>query len=180
MSAVRSLAVTSLALAALVVLPLATPDASQAQQHPFFVGALGGIGGATEDEPFEDRAVQLLFGYERGVRDYVVFRAGRLDLDADDDALDLEGDLSWLTVASEYRLPEEFYVSGLFLGLGYYERAGNFGTGDEDAWGATLGVDGEFAITERWSVLVELSGHWADLPGDKFFTMALGGVTFSF
>lgn len=177
---VRFLVVTSLALATVLALPLAAPEAALAQQHPFFVGALGGIGGATEEDPFEDPAVQLLFGYERGVRDFVVVRAGRLDLDSGDGVLDFQGDLEWLTVVSEYRLPEGFYISGLFLGLGYYQRGGNFGFEDDEAWGVTLGIDGEFPITERWSVLVELSGHWADLEGEQVFTMALGGVTFSF
>ena len=155
----------------------ATPPA---QAQSYHLGLLGGVGGSVDGDPFDHAALEAQFGYTRGIRDLVVLRLGQLDLSADDDVFAVDGELTYLTLTSEYRLPEDFYLSGFFVGIGYYQRRNDFGLGDDDGIGVTFGIDGEFAITERWGVLVQLSAHWADIDGEQYWATALGGVTFSF
>lgn len=175
-----SRALKSLGLAGLLLALGLVAAAPAAAQNQYQLAALGGVGGSLDGDPLSHPALELQFGYPRGVRDLVVFRLGRLDLSADDDLFDVDGELSWFTLTSEYRLPDDYYISGLFLGLGYYQRRNDNGIGDDEGVGVTIGVDGEFAITDHWGVLLQLTGHWADLAGDQVWTTAMGGVTFSF
>lgn len=154
--------------------------APPAEAENYYLGLLGGVGGAVDGDPFDHSAFEAQFGYKRDLRDLVMIRFGQLDLSADDDLFAVDGELTWLTLSSEYRLPEEFYLSGVFVGLGYYQRRNDFGLGDDEGIGVTFGIDGEFAITDRFGFLVQLTGHWADIDGEQFWTTALGGVTFSF
>lgn len=165
-------------LALLLAATFAVPPAAQAEG--LHLGLLGGVGGAVDGDPFDHTAIEAQFGYQRDLRDLVVVRVGQLDLSADDDLFAVDGELTWLTLTSEYRLPEDFYLSGFFVGLGYYQRRNDFALRDDEGAGVTFGIDGEFALTERWSVLVQLTGHWADLDGEQFWTTALGGITFTF
>ncbi|MDA8018069.1 MAG: hypothetical protein MPN21_11540 [Thermoanaerobaculia bacterium] len=154
--------------------------APPAEGQGYHVGLLGGVGGAVDGDPFDHRSIEAQFGYQRGIRDLVMVRIGQLDLDSSDDLFAFDGELTWLTVSSEYRLPEDFYLSGIFFGLGYFQRRGDLGLADDEGVGVTLGINGEFAITERWGVLLQLSGYWADLDDEQGWTTAMAGVTFSF
>jgi len=99
-----------------------------------------------------------------------------------DDGLDGEGfstaDLSYLTVAGEYLFNEGYYVSGLFFGIGAYDLETHDPQGSENdtGIGASLGVTGEFAISKRIGVLVELSLHWADLDAVSLFGLGHAGM----
>lgn len=177
----RSLRRASLLVApTMLLLAIVALAAVPAQAQGYHLGVLGGVGGAIDGDPFDHAALEAQFGYQRGLRDLVMVRVGQLDFDASDDVFAVDGELTWLTLTSEYRLPEDFYVSGIFLGLGYYQLRNDFGLGDDEGIGVTFGVNGEFPITDHWGLLVQLTGHWADLEGEQYWTTAMGGITFSF
>ena len=179
-SASRLHHIARLAVLLTVLLALGALTAPAAEAETYHLGLLGGVGGAVDGDPFDHTALEAQFGYRRGLRDLMMLRVGRLDLDASDQLFDVNGELTWLTLTSEYRLPEDFYISGFFVGLGLYQRRNDFGLGDDEGVGATFGIDGEFAITEHWGAIVQLTGHWADLNAEQFWTTAMGGITFSF
>lgn len=182
-SPLSSMPLRAARLAAVLVLALGLgvfAGAPAEAQGSYHLRLLGGIGGPVDGDPFDHAALEAQFGYERGIRDLVVVRVGQLDLDSADDLFAVDGELTYLTLSSEYRLPEDFYLSGIFVGLGYYQRRNDFGLGDDEGIGATFGINGEFGITDHWGVILQLSGHWADLEADQTWTTALGGVTFTF
>jgi len=176
----ESRALRSLGLAGLLLALSLSATAPASAQNQYQLAALGGVGGSLDGDLLSHSALEVQFGYPRGVRDLVVFRLGRLELSADDDLFEVDGELSWLTLSSEYRLPDDYDISGLFVGLGYYQRRNDHGFGDDEGVGITLGVDGEFALTEHWGVLLQLTGHWANLSHDQVWATAMGGLTFSF
>lgn len=141
-----------------------------------------GIGGglySDEASGFSNQSFQLGLSFETERDTLVGFRYGQL---AFDDGLDGDGfstaDLSYLTVAGEYRFNEGYYESGLFLGVGAYdlETRDARGSDDDTGIGATLGVTGEFRVSRRVAVLVELSLHWADLDAVNLFSLGHAGM----
>ncbi|HWM94551.1 MAG TPA: hypothetical protein VN493_27600 [Thermoanaerobaculia bacterium] len=170
-------------LAALLLLP----GAARAQElYTFSAGLLGGIGGSVDAEPGDDlgnTGFQLNLTMVTEPRTHVGFRLGQLGLDSEDFFGSLsDAELSYVTVAGEYRFPQSYYESGLYIGLGGYRLEGNRFGGDETdtAVGLTLGVTGEFRVTQWLGVLVELSGHYADLDEAQFFGMGHGGISIHF
>ncbi|MEL7059747.1 MAG: hypothetical protein AAGN46_06945 [Acidobacteriota bacterium] len=156
----------------------ASPAAAQVNRFNYAVGAFGGIGGSPETDEFGEASFQGLFAVDIAHRTWFTVRAGQLEIDDTDETR--AGDLSYLTLTGEYRMPTDFYESGLFLGLGFYDVESDDGVVTDDALGVTLGVTGDFQLTPRWSIVVELSGHWADLDDVQGFIMGHGGVVFRF
>jgi hypothetical protein len=155
------------------------------EPYTFTVSALGGVGGSHDAEPgdgFGNRALQVGLALVREPGVLLGLRLGRVTLEEDGFGSLLDADLEYATVAGEYRLDEGFYESGLFLGLGVYRlqglRAGR--DAEETALGATLGVNGEFALTRRLAFVVELAGHWADFDEANLFGAGLAGLSFHF
>lgn len=167
-------------LLALLASSTFAPAPASAERLGFTVGLVGGIGGPVDGEIGEHTDVELQLGYDINSRDLFVLRVGRLDLDGSDDLFASDGELSYVTATGEYRLPEDFYLGGLFLGLGYYDLQTDFGFVDDSAFGFTVGVNGEFPLSDRWGILVEFTGHWADLEAENLWVMATAGVRFSF
>lgn len=170
-------------LAALLLLP----GAARAQElYTFTAGLLGGIGGSLDAEPGDDlgnTGFQLNLTMVTEPRTHVGFRLGQLSLDSEERFGSLsEAELSYVTVAGEYRFPQSYYESGLYIGLGGYRLEGSRGGGDEQdtAIGLNLGVTGEFRVTQWLGVLVELSGHYADLDDAQFFAMGHAGIAIHF
>jgi len=170
-------------LAALLLLP----GAARAQElYTFTAGLLGGIGGSFDADPGDDlgnTGFQLNLTMVTEPRTQVGVRLGQLALDSEDRFGSLsDAELSYVTVAGEYRFPQSYYESGLYLGLGGYRLEGNRGSEDESdtSVGLTLGVTGEFKVTRWLGVLIELSGHYADLDEAQFFGMGHGGVAIHF
>lgn len=156
------------------------PAAGSAQD--FTIGLMGGIGGATDAEPdtgFDNTGFQLLFAMETDLSTRFSARLGQLDLDSSDNDF-FQADLSYLTLSGEYMQAADYYESGLFVGLGYYQIDGNLFTPDDDSLGLNVGASGDFRITDRFSVLAEFSIHYADLEIAQFFAMAHIGVGFRF
>jgi hypothetical protein len=50
----------------------------------------------------------------------------------------------------------------------------------QDAVGLALGVTGDFRLAERFSILLELSGHYTDLDDADLLAMGHVGVAFRF
>ena len=189
---------TSSILIALAFCCLAGSSSAQTTSR-YTAGAMFGFGattgsgpsGSTIDDAYlvDDRfdfGYQLFFGME--VRRGVMFatRFGQMDVQiASPNRLALFGspvdsELTYLTLAGEYRLPAGSYQSGLFLGAGYYSVDGQDVFDDDSGLGLTVGVDGDFRINDRWSILVEFSGHYADLDYAQFFIMGHAGIGFRF
>ncbi|MCY3969179.1 MAG: hypothetical protein OXG74_04570, partial [Acidobacteria bacterium] len=78
----------------------------------------------------------------------------------------------------EYRFQELYYQSGVFFGLGLYQL-GN-GVESEEGPGLTVGVSGDFPINKRLSVVLELSGHYADIDAASTYASAHVGVAYQF
>jgi hypothetical protein len=170
-------------LAALLLLP----GAARAQEmYTFPAGLLGGIGGSVDVEPGDDlgnTGFQLNLTMVTEPRTHVGFRLGQLSLDSEERFGSLtEAELSYVTIAGEYRFPQSYYESGLYIGLGGYRLEGSRGFQDEEdtAIGLNLGVTGEFQVTQWLGVLVELSGHYADLDEAQFFGMGHAGLAIHF
>ncbi len=175
------------------------PASSSAQSNNrYAVGLMAGLGGTTASEPasatvddvflLDDQfnfGYQLLFNME--VRRGVLFgvRLGQLDVEVANNALaalgtPVESELTYLTLSGEYRFSEGTYQSGLFLGAGYYSVAGKSFFDDDTGLGLTVGTAGDFRLNDSWSVLVEFSGHYADLDYSQFFIMGHAGLAFNF
>jgi hypothetical protein len=170
-------------LAALLLLP----GAARAQElYTFTAGLLGGIGGSLDADPGDDlgnTGFQLNLTMVTEPRTHVGFRLGQLSLDGEEQFGSLsEAELSYVTVAGEYRFPQGYYESGLYIGLGGYRLEGSRGSQEEQdtAIGLNLGVTGEFRVTQWLGVLIELSGHYADLDEAQFFAMGHGGIAIHF
>ena len=145
-----------LALGALTAALLLLPGAVRAQeQYTFTVGLLGGLGGSLDVDPGDDldnTGFQVNFDVVSEPRTHVGIRAGRLALDSSEQFGSLtDSELTYATIAGEYRFSESYHESGMYIGLGGYRLDGTRGGQDESdtAIGLALGVTGELKIN-RW------------------------------
>jgi hypothetical protein len=178
----RPFAVAVLVAAALLPAPLAAQD-----DYTFTAGLLGGFGGSFDDSSDADldhRAVEAAVGMVTNDRTLTMVRFGQLEFDSD---LEVEGlrdaELTFLTIAGEYRFRQPSYDFGIYLGLGGYELAGEdffAGEVDDRGLGLALGFTGDFDLTRRLSVVVELSAHYAFLDRADLYGLALGGLAVHF
>lgn len=156
------------------------PVSSEAQGGPdYAVALLIGFGGSAESEPdtgIDNFSLEGLFSYKIDRSTLFRARVGQLDLETDFGS----SELSYLTLGGEYLIPTANYTSGLFLGLGFYDVTDGGGFVDDTALGLTMGVTGDFKLNDRFSVLVELSGHYADLDSSQFFAAGHVGLVFHF
>lgn len=176
----RALAPTLLLLAL-----AAGPAALEAQEsYTFSIAALGGTGGSLDADVGDglgNQTLQLNLGLVTEPKTHLFLRLGTLDLDPSEGFQDLTGgELVYATIAGEYRYDNRFYESGIYLGLGGYELSGTSifsGTGvDETGIGLVLGLTGEFELTRRLGVLIELAGHYADLERANVYATAHIGL----
>jgi hypothetical protein len=174
-------------IVAVAALAAAAPRPAAAQElHSFTVSASGGIGGSADADPgkgFGNAAFQLGFSAVTEPRTLVGARLGRLGLGGGQFEELLDAELTWLTVAGEYRFDEGYYDAGIYLGLGGYRLDGTPTAGDggdETGIGLVFGLTGEFEINRRFGVVVEFSGHYANLDQAQFFGMAHAGLAFHF
>jgi hypothetical protein len=158
--------------------------------EPYFVtvGVLGGIGGPLDaDDPdpgTSHPALELQVGYITEPRTILALRVGRLDFSRDDRLGEtLDPQLSYITLAGEYRIYRSWYDSGIFLGLGNYRLNGEDATGrsrDSSSWGVIGGVTAEFEIAPHFAVLTQLTAHYADVEGAQLFATGMAGFNFKF
>ncbi len=129
---------------------------------------------------------QLLFGMEVRRGTLFAVRFGQMDVEVTSPnqlavfGTPVGSELNYLTLTGEYRLPAGSYQSGFFMGLGYYSVDGKNTFDDDAGLGLTLGVNGDIRINDRWSILVEFSGHYADLDYAQFFVMGHAGLAIHF
>lgn len=176
-----------LALPVLTAALFLLPGAVRAQeQYTFTVGLLGGLGGSVDVDPGDDidnTGFQLNFAVVTEPRTHVGIRAGRLGLDSSEQFGSLtDAELTYATVAGEYRFPQSYHESGMYIGLGGYRLDGTRGGQDESdtAVGLNLGVTGELKVNRWLGVLIELSGHYTDLDEANMFVMGHAGVAIHF
>lgn len=170
-------------LASLLVLP----GASDAQSYNFTASLLGGIGGSFDADPdpgFTNTTLQLGFSWVSEVRTHVGFRLGRVDFGAEPLGTVVDSELTYLLALGEYRFSESYYESGVFLGLGFYSLDGTplvaAASGDDTSLGLAVGFTGDFEVSPKFSIVVELAGHFTDLDGAAMFGTALTGLAFHF
>ena len=181
------LLICTAALIALAVLA-ALPGAAQAQEnYTYSVGLLGGLGGSPDPDRgdgFEHTGLQLNLGLVTEPRTHIGLRVGQLALDSDELFGSLSGaDLTYVTLGGEYRYNEGWYESGVYVALGGSRIQGDRADGraeSDTAVGAALGFTGEFQVNRWLGVLVELSGHYADLDEAQVFGMAHAGLSIRF
>jgi hypothetical protein len=170
-----------------LVLLLAPSGAARAQElYNFTAAFMGGAGGSLDvdrGDDLDNTGLQLNLGMVTEPRTHVQLRLGRLDLDVEEGFGSLtDAELSYATVAGEYKWREVYYTSGVYLGLGAYQLEGAGSRGDESdtAPGAVLGITGEFQLHRRVGLLLELSGHWVDFEEANVFAMGHAGIAIHF
>ena len=168
----------SLLLALLVCSLVALP--SQAQNlNTYSVGLMLGLGGSAESTPdtgVDNFTFEGFFSYKLDRDSLFRVRVGQMDLETDIG----ETELNYVTLSGEYLISAGSYESGLFLGLGFYDVGSGAGFLDDNALGLTLGVTGDFFLTDNFSALVQFSGHYADFDGTQFFVAGHVGLAYHF
>lgn len=177
-----------IALAAILALCGLAPAPAQAQElYNYTVSAMVGLGGAPDsdtDDSLGNGTYQLGLSLVAEPRTHLGLRLGRLTFDEDDLQGGLfDSELTYATLAGEYRFREAYYDSGIYFGLGGYQLDGTDVLGnsaDDTAVGVVLGLTGEFEINRRFGVLVELSGHYTDLDAIDLLVLGHVGVAVHF
>jgi hypothetical protein len=184
----RSRSAFALAATCLLAATLFTRPAAAQDRYTLGLGLLGGVGGSLDAEPgdgLSNVGYQLNLALVTESRTQLGLRVGQMALDDSERFGNLlEAELTYATIGGEYRISRNFYESGIYLGLGGYQldgdRFSDGGDGSETALGIVLGLTGEFEMTKRLGLLVEISGHWANLEEAQLFAMGHVGVVVHF
>ena len=187
---VRAARVYSLALLAALA-TLALPAAAAAQDiFNWNLGALGGVGGSPDVKPGKRTYGNATWQIEglalTEPRTFLGVRLGHLALGGKDTAFGsrVGADLSYVTIAGQYMFEESYYDSGVYLGLGAYRLGGNDAvtgaSASKTVAGGVLGLVGDFKASKRFSVVLEISGHYIDIRNAHIYAMAHGGLSFHF
>jgi len=170
---------------------LVAPVAGFGQDYNYNINLLAGLGGSVD----ENDAGYGNFDFQLGAAVYVedntqvALRLGRMDWGENDLLGDLAApQLTYLTVAGEYRDRRGFFSgalfdSALFAGLGIYNLQGTGLDGkdeDQTAIGLTVGASGDFDVSQRFAIRLELSGHYAGLEHAKIFVLLNVGLVYRF
>ena len=176
-----------LCAAALGGLLLVPSGASAQQLYSFTVSAAAGIGGSFDADPgdgFDHGTFQLGAALVTEPQTLVGVRYGEIGFGSGEPLESLfDADLSYLTLAGEYKFDQTFYEAGMYVGLGGYRLEGTDAGGasqDDTSFGLVVGVTGEFPITRRFGVVVEFAGHYTDLDEAQIFATGVGGVAVHF
>jgi hypothetical protein len=167
---------------------LLLPGAAGAQElYNYTVGVFGAIGGSVDAEPGDsltNSGYQLNLGLVTESHTHLVLRTGMLTLDEDERFGPLlDAELKYATIGGEYRAPEGYFDSGIYIALGGYRLEGTEFSGDdsrETSWGLAVGVTGELPINRWLGIQGELSGHYVDFDEQQFFAIGNLGVAFHF
>lgn len=175
-----------LLLGATLLIPARNAHATE-QLEAFTVALLGGVGGTSDATPssgYSNSSYQANFLLATEARTHLAVRVGQLDLkDFGGSGGFVDPSLQYVTIGGEYRLQQSFYESGIYISLGGYRLNGTLANGksaDESTFGVAVGATGEFKINRRLGVVLELSGHYADLDRLQFFAMAHAGLAVRF
>ncbi|MGB6361838.1 MAG: hypothetical protein WBG64_04140, partial [Thermoanaerobaculia bacterium] len=170
---------------------LVAPVAGFGQDYNYNINLLVGLGGSVD----EDDAGFGNFDFQLGAAVFVeantqvALRLGRMYWGDDDLLGDLTApQLTYLTVVGEYRDRRGFFSgalfdSALFAGLGAYNLDGIGLDGedeDQTSIGLTVGASGDFDVSKRFAIRLEVSGHYAGLDHAKIFVMLNVGMAYRF
>lgn len=170
----------SLSLAGFVAVLLfaAGPQAVLSQENDLFTLSLVGGAGSAMDaahSDFSNPSLQLGYTVEIDPEVQIGVRVGSIGFGSKDVVNGRRGPtLTYATVAGGYQFREAIYDSGIYMGVGLYRMAGAARAG------VVLGYTGDFEVTRRWSVLLELTGHYADFRHDQAFAQVMAGVAWHF
>ena len=186
---IRKMGVLGLALflAPSLFAPAPASAASQQESYTFTLGLLGGVGGSFDAEPdpgLGQSSYMLQLGMVTEARTLVSLRAGKLKIDGDEGFEDYTAaDLEYVNIAGEYRFAQSYYDYGVYVGIGYYRLTGDFafgGSESESDLGVVLGFTGDFDVTRHFSIVGDLSVHYAFLDQAAIYGMANLGVAVHF
>jgi hypothetical protein len=185
--AARELCMALLAALATLALPAA---ASAQDLYNWSVGVMGGIGGSVDVKPgsrdFSNGTWQVEALALTESRTFLGLRVGHLALGGKDTLFGTRvgADLSYVTLSGQYMYEESYYDSGVYLGLGAYRLGGNDAvtgaSASKTVAGGVLGLTGDFKASKRFSVVLEISGHYIDVRQAHIYGMAHGGLSFHF
>jgi len=178
-----------LLVAAILVVVICTliSAPARAQDYTWTLSFMGGLGGSLSDGGSNEAAFQVGFGLQFEPEANVLVHVGQVDFDTGSLVGELaDGTISYINVGGEYQFSENYYDSGVFLGLGLYEVAGRRvltegvleAESTDTAIGLVIGATGEFKITPAFVFLVEISGHILD--SDDIRVLGTGFVGFGF
>ena len=163
----------------LSVLPLLVGAGMAQAQEPYsYTVAVGPTLGGSFSEGTDSGGVQASFSWRTQPRTAVGIRFGSIGLSADQVGSITSPTFRYATIVGEYRFQELYYESGVFFGLGLYQLGNSVDS--EEGPGLTLGVSGDFPISNRLSVVIELSGHYADIDASSTYATAHAGVAYKF
>ncbi len=165
-----------------VLLLLAGAASAGAQGQYSYTVSLGPtFGGSLDGEPdggLDHAGFLASLSWRTQPRTSVGVRVGSTDLSGDQIGTLASPTFRYATIAGEYRFNDLYYESGVFMGLGVYQLGD--GIESDEGVGLTLGVTGDFPINERFSVVVELVGHYADLDASSTHATVHAGVAYHF
>lgn len=156
------------------------------ERYPFRFSAFYGLGGPIDDPgagAFDQESYQLGFSWITDWDVLVGVRYGELDFGEDEGVGGRSGsDLTYATIGGEYLFDEGYYTSGVYLGVGWYDLGEDpiAEIPSDSAIGLALGLTGDFRVTRRLSILIELSGHYTDLDDADLLAMGHAGLAFRF
>jgi hypothetical protein len=177
-----------LVLCAVLLAGSLTGAARAQDKYPYRASAFIGLGGPIssgddDSSSLDNSSYQLGFSWISDTDILVGVRYGQVDFGDDEGIGGRSGsDLTYATIGGEYLFNEGYYTSGVYLGLGWYDVGeDDLGVIESDsAIGFALGLTGDFQLTQRFSILVELSGHYTDLDDADLLAMGHAGVAFRF
>ena len=177
----------TLPVLALMALSALSSAARAQDNYTMAVTLLGGVGGSGDADPgsgFGNTAYQLGFTLATEPQTAVGFRLGRLDLKDEERFGELAAaQVDYAQVGGEYRFHEGYYESGIYLGLGGYRLRGDRTDGSsssETALGGELALLGDFSLTRRLAIRVEIAGHYVLFDDAHLFATAQAGLAVRF
>lgn len=147
---------------------------------------------------FSRSSVEFFYGVDLDEGTMFRIKAGKIDTpvrlalslpEAPDEELgyDVEGEVQHIDAVIDYRFDESFGSTGLFAGIGLYRSVGRRddivpeGTDmTEMDYGFLAGVNAEFPLSRRYSVMLEATHHWTKLSFNPRFLTVGGGLRIAF
>jgi hypothetical protein len=153
-----------------------------------------GIGEGTEDGfdfDLDESMREVYFGTELEPGTVLKAKAGQYDGELFGDS----GSIEYINALIEYRFPEVFGSSSMFLGPGFYRTSPDDSAvdfDDDSGYGLSAGVNAAFPVSRRFAFTAELAYHWAhvqvpdvddeagSLEDEYSFVALSGGFRFGF
>ncbi len=183
-----------------ILVPLLVPGSSFAQSgYQYSISLMAGLGGTFNSEPASStvaetfvRDDQAEFGFQvnfnmeidRGTLFGV--RVGQYDVELSNNgllglvSLPVKSELTYATLAGEYRIPAGLYESGFFAGLGYFAVDGQGIFENDSGIGLTVGTTGDFKLNDRLSLMIEIAVNYAEMDYLQFFVIGSAGFAYHF